>query len=417
MQNPSAQGVRSDEVHFPLLEPYFRLANPDVVKFLEILTNEAANSSASDLFFEPEEKTIRVRMRIDGVLYDLGSLSVEIRDQLFSRVKVLSKLDPTEKRKIQEGQFTLELDGRTVNFRVEFAHTVLGECLVIRLHEKKTIILDLSKLGFSQDSFDKYKKILSQKSGLVLVCGPTGCGKTTTLYSTIMHLNQGKKFNVMTIEDPVEFRLEGTNQMQVAPELDFDFATGLKTILRLSPDIVLVGEIRDAETAKIAVESGFTGQLVLSTIHSQDAVGALYRLLDLGIETYFVNAAVSGILAQRLVRTNCPVCAKHVTPSQEENDLFTKVLGRVPQQIIRSDGCDQCKYVGFKGRSAIYEVLLVSTELRDLLREKVSEENIREHLLKTGHSSLLKEGLLKAEAGVTTVQEVLRNSMHLGATA
>ncbi|KKQ41548.1 MAG: Type II secretion system protein E [Microgenomates group bacterium GW2011_GWC1_37_8] len=406
--NTSTQQVRT-----PNLEPFFNVGIPDPVKFIDVVVREAITLGASDIFFEPEKDELRVRVRIDGVLHELGHIGLEAYGQISSRIKVLASLDPTEKRKIQEGQISIDHEGASVNLRVEIVQTVNGELIVIRIHEKKTIIMQLAQLGFSKQAYDAFMKILKQKSGLVLVCGPTGCGKTTTLYSTIVKLNENRVFNVMTIEDPVEFLLEGANQMQVQKDISFTFAQGLKTILRLSPDIVLVGEIRDKETAEIAVESGLTGQLVLSTLHAEDAVGALFRILDLEIETYLLNSSLAGIVAQRLVRRICPSCKVSYAVSAEEAELFKKIVGRPPKALVKGQGCGECGFLGFKGRMGIFEVLQITPKVRGMLRDRANETELRDNLTKEGYTTLLKDGLEKAEAGFTTVSEVLRNSLRL----
>ena len=289
----------------------------------------------------------------------------------------MAELDPSEKRKVQEGKINIEHEGSKVNLRVEVASTVNGEIVVIRIHEKKTIVMPLEELGFSQTSYKNYLNMLHQQSGLILVVGPTGCGKTTTLYSTISKINEGAVYNIMTIEDPVEFALDGVNQMQVQKETGFTFAQGLKTILRLSPDVVLVGEIRDKETADIAVESGLTGQLVLSTMHAEDSVGALFRLLDLGIETYLLNSSLMGIVAQRLIRKICNSCKEGKRIGVDESELFKKAVGRPPRQLFTSKGCEYCSSLGFKGRMGIYEVLVIDSKIRELIRNKISETEYR----------------------------------------
>lgn len=396
-----------------VLQDFFSVATPDPVKFLDVILTESVKLSASDILFEPTKETLRVRARIDGVLYELGNVSLQVYDQISSRIKIMSNLDPSERRKIQEGQFVIEHEGRTINLRVEIAQIIHGELIVIRIHEKATIVMDLSSLGFSRSAYQNYQNMLKQRSGLILVCGPTGCGKTTTLYSTITLLNENKSYNVMTIEDPIEFRLDGVNQMQVQQDIKFTFAQGLKTILRLSPDIVLVGEIRDKETAEIAVESGLTGQLVLSSLHAEDSIGALFRLLDLGIETYLLNSSLMGIVAQRLVRRVCPSCKKTYAPTQSELELFEKIIGRAPKQLVRGQGCSNCQGLSFKGRTGIFEVIVMDANVRSLLRGKVNEVELRDELIRQGFVTLLRDGLEKAETGITTIEEVLRNSMRV----
>lgn len=397
----------------PTLEKLFFQQAPDPVKFVDVIIREAVNLEASDLLFEPRKENILVRARIDGVLYELGNTISKSYEHISARIKVLSKLDPTEKREIQEGQFTIEHEDRTVNLRVEIVQAIHGELIVIRIHERKTIIMDLEQLGFSKGAYQNYQNMLRQRSGLILVCGPTGCGKTTTLYSTISKLNEDKNYNVMTIEDPVEFQLEGINQMQTQDETGFTFAVGLRTILRLSPDIVFVGEIRDTETAEIAVESGLTGQLVLSTLHAEDSIRALFRLLDLRIEAYLLNSSLMGIVAQRLVRKICASCRELYEPKQDELELFKEVVGRAPKQLLKGRGCSDCQNLAYKGRTGIFEVFLMNARVRGLIRSKVNEDILRDTLIKEGFVTLLRDGLEKAEQGITTIDEVLRNSLRI----
>jgi type IV pilus assembly protein PilB len=405
--------TRIQTLNIPELNPFFSAGVIDPIKFINTLFSEAVKIRASDIFFEPTKSHLLVRVKVDGVLYEIGSLTTESYLQVTSRIKIMAELDPSEKRKVQEGKINIDREGSIVNLRVEVANTINGELVVIRIHEKKTIVMPLEELGFSQISYKNYTGMLAQRSGLILVVGPTGCGKTTTLYSTISKINEGAVFNIMTIEDPVEFSLDGVNQMQVHKESGFTFAQGLKTILRLSPDIVFVGEIRDKETADIAVESGLTGQLVLSTMHSEDSVGALFRLLDLGIETYLLNSSLMGIVAQRLIRKICSSCKESKTISKDESDLFQKAVGRSPKQLFTSKGCEYCESIGFKGRMGIYEVLLIDSKIRELVRNHVSETDLRNNLIREGYETLLRDGLLKAEQGLTTAEEVLRNSLRI----
>ncbi len=405
--------ARIQSLNIPELTPFFSAGVIDPIKFANTLFSEAVKIRASDVFFEPTKSSLLVRVKVDGVLYEVGSLTLESYQQVASRIKVMAELDPSEKRKVQEGKINLDREGAIVNLRVEVASTINGELIVIRIHEKKTIIMPLEELGFSPTSYNNYTNMLAQRSGLILVVGPTGCGKTTTLYSTISKINEGAVFNIMTIEDPVEFALDGVNQMQVQKETGFTFAQGLKTLLRLSPDIVFVGEIRDKETADIAVESGLTGQLVLSSMHAEDSVGALFRLLDLGIETYLLNSSLMGIVAQRLVRKICPSCKEAVAPDKDVSDLFQNAVGRLPRQLFNSRGCEFCGSIGFKGRMGIYEVLVIDANIREMLRKRVTETDLRNNLVSMGGDTLLKDGLLKAEQGLTTVEEVLRNSLRI----
>lgn len=406
MANPATLTF-SEDLKQAFLPNYFT-----PVQFVESLLREAVITGASDIFLEPSHEYVRVRVRIDGVLYELGRLDPQSYEQVVGRIKVMGKLNSTEKRRVQEGQISIEVGERGVNLRLEVVQTIYGEVIVIRVHEKATIVMDLSQIGFSEEAFNNYHEILKLNHGLVLVCGPTGSGKSTTMYSTISYLNKDQNYNVMTIEDPVEFQLPGVNQMQTNATVGFTFAEGLRCILRLAPDYVFVGEIRDKETAEIAIESGLTGQLVFSTIHAQDAIGTLFRLLDIGIEPYFLNSSLQGILAQRLVRKVCQSCKFTYAPTQEELDLFKRTNNSIPTQLFKGKGCPDCRNIGYKGRTASFEVLQMSTKVRDLIRTRVSEEEFRKELAHVeGYVSLLKDGLTKCEQGITTVDEVWRNSL------
>lgn len=407
---PNLKGENSVASRF--LKDAISQGSSDPVSFVTTLIRECVNLKASDILIEPQRDSVRIRVRIDGVLYNLGNIPSEPYLSISQRIKVLAQLDPTEKRRVQEGQFSTHHENRNINIRVEIALTIYGELIILRIHEVGTIVMELSELGFSKSTFNTYLDILKLRSGLIIVCGPTGCGKTTTLYSTVYYINKEKNLNVMTIEDPVEFQLEGANQMQTQSEIGFTFSEGLKTILRLSPDVILVGEIRDSETAKIAVESGLTGQLVLSTLHADDAAGALFRMLDLGIESYLLNSSITGIVSQRLVRKNCQECKTQNAPTQAEIEIFEKELKKKPTNLIKSKGCFSCKNLSYQGRTGIFEVLIMNSKIRDLLRQKVSEDQLRKHLKESGFITLLKDGLIKVEQGITSVDEVVRNSMR-----
>lgn len=413
-QSIQSSAISSDRKYYnPALEALLSNPRADATILVNTLIQELSYIMASDILLEPEKEYIRVRARIDGVLYDFGIIPQSLYPAVSSRIKVICNLDLTRKNQVQEGQFTVEHENGIINFRVEIVETVNGELIVLRLHEKRTIVMKLSELGFGKQAYDEYLKMLNQKSGLVLVCGPTGTGKTTTLYSTLTSLNENKIYNIMTVEDPVEFHLDGTNQIQTNKDRNFTFATGLRTILRLSPDVVLVGEIRDKETAEIAVESGLTGLFVLSTVHAEDAVGALFRMLDLDVEAYLLNSSLVGIVAQRLARRNCHQCLEEYTPNQKELEFFTSTMGRPPNRLVRSRGCPTCQNLKYKGRIAIYEVLRIDAKIRDLIRNKAGEQEFRNALKEAGFTTLLKDGLLKCEQGITTIDEVLRNSLRV----
>ncbi len=405
--------AKKQKIDLPEMEKYFLQDSPDPVEFVNTLLEQAVYNEASDILLEPGQVKLRVRMRIDGVLYEIGQLDVRLYDRIIARLKIVGGLDIAEKRKVQEGQFTFDAKGKVINFRLEVTTTVHGELVVIRIHEKATIVMDTASLGMSTPAYQNFQNILNQRSGLVLVCGPTGCGKTTTLYSTIAKINESGKYNVMTIEDPVEFELDNVNQMQTQNEIGFTFAVGLKTILRLSPDVVLVGEIRDQETAEIAVQTGLSGFMVLSTLHAEDSVGAFFRLLDLGIEPYLLNSSLVGIIAQRLVRQICDDCKIESKATDEDIKIFSKVMGRAPKQTFQGKGCATCKNSGYKGRIGIFEVLPVSAEIRDFVRDKVSEHELRNKIFQDPTLTLIGDGMAKVEQGKTTIEEVLRSGLRM----
>lgn len=387
------------------------LSNP--VALINTLLSEAIKLQASDVLFEPDRNVVQIRIRVDGVLYPLINFPLDLYQQINARVKVMAKLDTTEHKKNQEGQFSFESPGKTVNIRIEIVKTIHGEMMVLRILQMSSVVMPLNQLGFSPDSLSIYEDIISNNSGLILVCGPTGSGKTTTLYSTINLLNDKRQFNVITIEDPVEYQLDGVNQMPVREEDGFTFEAGLKATLRLSPDIILLGEIRDRPTAVTAIESGLTGHMVLSTVHAPDVVGVIFRLLDLDIEPFLINSSLRGIVSQRLVRRVCQKCKEKVEVDPNTNEFFTKVIGRPPQQIVKGKGCESCQYLGYSGRVGIYEVLKWDSFARNLVRSSQHEDRIRQMMKQQGYKSLLVDGLLKAEAGITTIEEVLRNSLRV----
>jgi len=400
-------------ISIPELEKYFLpTAQVDPIEFINSLMHESIKAQASDILLEPEPENFKTRVRIDGVLYELGKINIKIYERIIARLKVLAQLDVAEKRKVQEGQLIFNFDEKVINLRLEIATTVNGELAVIRVHEKASIVMDTTALGMNQKAFKDFQSILSQRSGLILVCGPTGCGKTTTLYSTINSINKDNNYNVMTIEDPVEFNLENVNQMQTQNDIDFTFAAGLKTILRLSPDVVLVGEIRDQETAEIAVQTGLSGLMVLSTLHAEDSVGALFRLLDLGIEPYLLNSSLVGIVAQRLVRKICTNCREQREPTEDETAIYQKVFNRNPKTLFTGKGCSECRGSGHKGRVGIFEVLFMTPQVRDFIRDKISEHELRNIVFKDQSLTLIGDGAEKAEAGYTTISEVLRSGLR-----
>lgn len=411
--DPAPPSIKENYISSPQLVEVFTNHLDDATLLVDTILREAIALNGSDLLLEPELEAVRIRLRIDGVLYLLGTFPRTVYSNITARIKILGKLDSMEKRKTQEGQFTFELEGTTVNIRVEIVQTIFDEMIALRVLKLSTIVMEMSELGFNEQAFNSFKDIIESRAGLTLVAGPTGSGKTTTLYSAINYLNKNREYNIMTIEDPVEYQLDGVNQMPVREEMDFGFEAGLRAILRLSPDIILVGEIRDRQTATIAVESGLTGHMILSTIHTPDAVGVIYRLLDLGIDSYILNASLRGIVSQRLVRRICPVCKEQYSPTADEIHLYQNYLGRKPTVLYRGKGCNNCQNLGYTGRMGIYEMLKMDAGIRTFIREQTPEDTMRNSLIQKGFITLIRDGLLKAEQGVTTVDEVTRHSLRV----
>jgi len=381
-----------------------------VIRLVNQMISRAVEMKASDIHVEPFEKSLKIRYRIDGVLHEMETPSRNIAPAVISRIKIMSKLDIAEKRVPQDGRINLRILGKEIDFRVSTVPTLHGESVVMRILDKGSITLfDLSKLGFPADTFKKYQRLITRPHGIILVTGPTGSGKTTTLYAVLNRLNSPDK-KIITVEDPVEYQLEGVNQIHVNSQVGLTFASGLRTILRQDPDIILVGEIRDRETAEIAIQASLTGHLVLSTLHTNDACGAITRLLDMGVEDYLIASTVIGVLAQRLVRVACPECKTPIELPVETLADFGIKLGKdepVPP-AIRADGCKACGFTGYVGRKGIYELLLVDDSVRELILAKPDAPKLRAAARKQGMRFLREDGFLKVKDGITTPEEVLR---------
>jgi type IV pilus assembly protein PilB len=382
-------------------------AEAPVVKLVNIIISQAILDRASDIHIEPEEKSLRVRYRIDGILHESLSPPKHLQAAIISRIKILADLDIAESRVPQDGRFQVSMNDREIDLRVSTLPTVHGENVVLRILDKSSIMIGLEDLGFGQDLLAQFQRILSSSYGIILVSGPTGSGKTTTLYSALQSINTPDK-NIITVEDPVEYRLKMIRQSQVNLKAGLTFAAGLRSILRQDPDIIMVGEIRDSETAKIAVESALTGHLVLSTIHTNDAPGGLTRLTEMGVEPFLTASSTVGVLAQRLVRRLCDNCKKPYQPSSailSELDLPTDDNEFV---FYKGEGCQNCKNTGYKGRIGIYEIMTMNETIRDLCLQNASSEQIKKAALESGMRSLRQDGILKAIEGVTTLEEVFR---------
>jgi len=379
-------------------------------RMLDLVMIQAIRDRASDIHFEPDEKALGVRFRIDGFLYESLALPKQIHPALTSRIKILAEMDIAETRLPQDGNFNVKMEKRGFEIRVSTFPTIYGENVVLRILDQTSPLFKLEDLGFSEEVLNHFKQLVRKSSGIILVTGPTGSGKTTTLYALLNMINSKEK-NIITIEDPVEYRLALIRQTQVNPKAGINFATGLRSILRQDPDIIMIGEIRDLETSEIAMQAALTGHLVFSTLHTNDAPEAISRLVDIGVESYLISSSVMGILAQRLVRTICPDCK---VPYQADPKVMEGLGGDVLKSkgsltLYRGKGCKNCKQSGYRGRTGIFELLLVNEEIKGLISEKASTQVIREVAKKTGGMvSLRSDGLRKVMKGITTLDEVDR---------
>ena len=381
-----------------------------VINIVNSLISQAVKNGASDIHLEPMENGLRVRFRIDGVLREATSFPKNIQGSIVSRVKIISNMDIAEKRVPQDGRLQVQEEDRPIDIRASSLPTIYGEKIVLRLLDQKSAILDVDALGFSPDNLEKYKAMYRHSFGMILITGPTGSGKTTTLHSTLNELNTVAK-NIITIEDPVEYRLAGINQVQVNNKAGMTFANGLRSILRQDPNIIMVGEIRDKETAEIAIRAALTGHLVLSTMHTNDAAGAVTRLIDMGIEPFLVASSVLGCVAQRLVRRVCPECRTSYTPDVDSPEcvLMEGVDSTaVCSMLYKGIGCIHCGNTGFRGRVAIHEVMPMTSKLRDLTIHSYSAAEIERAAVDEGMRTMQQDGIDKALKGFTTISEVIR---------
>lgn len=381
-------------------------AETPVVKLVDLFIAQAILDGASDIHIEPEEKSLQVRFRVDGILRENLNPPKHLQAAIISRIKILAEMDIAESRIPQDGRFQVTLSDREIDLRVSTLPTVYGENVVMRILDKAALMLDLDMLDFEPGIFDRFKDMLSSSYGVILVCGPTGSGKTTTLYSALNSINVPEK-KIVTIEDPVEYRLQRIRQCQVNVKAGLTFAIGLRSILRQDPDIIMVGEIRDKETAKIAVESALTGHLVLSTIHTNDAPGGITRLTEMGIEPFLTASATVGVMAQRLVRRLCEECKEKYTPSPTVLQSIGYSENDKPE-FYQPMGCFQCKNSGYKGRLGIYELMLINEEIRELILERSSTAKIKRLACKTGMKTLRQDALRRAQKGQTSLAEVFR---------
>jgi general secretion pathway protein E len=379
-----------------------------VIKLVNLFLSQAIRARASDIHIEPYQKEVNIRYRIDGVLYNMHTLPRRSQSAITSRVKIMAKLDIAEKRLPQDGRIMIKIADKDVDIRVSVIPTTFGERIVLRLLDKRSIFYSLEEIGLSQDKLKVMNRLIRGANGIILVTGPTGSGKTTTLYAALDKINSPDK-NIITIEDPVEYQLQGIGQIQINPKIGLTFANGLRSIVRQDPDVILVGEVRDLETAEISIHAALTGHLVFSTLHTNDASGAVTRLIDMGIEPFLVASSVVAIIAQRLVRVICPACKG---PYKPERALLQE-LGLPPSRsnkrtFYRGSGCPECLGTGYRGRTGIYEILLVDDVIRGLVLKTSDSVTIKREGVNRGMTTLRDDGIRKALEGITTIEEVVR---------
>ena len=389
---PEAQQEITDEE-----SPIVRLVN-------QIIANGVAQR-ASDIHFDPQETDFRVRYRVDGQLRTERSLPKHMQNMLSARVKIMGGLNITENRVPQDGRIKTTVNFKPIDIRLSTLPTIYGEKIVMRILDLSNAATDVDKLGLNPDNEQLFRKMIARPNGIMLITGPTGSGKSTTLYAALSHLNK-ERVNIITVEDPVEYQLEGINQIQVKEEVGLTFAAGLRSILRQDPDIVMIGEIRDLETAEIATRASLTGHLVLSTLHTNSAVESISRLNDMGIEPFLISSSLVGVVAQRLVRRVCRDCGQTVAATDREKEIFAEV-GMTIETVNRGRGCPACSHTGYRGRIAIHEILPIDRTIKDFILQKASVSMIRNHMKEAGYRTLVEDGLLKVQDGLTTTEEVL----------
>lgn len=379
-----------------------------VVRLANLIITKAIQDKASDIHIEPAKEYVKVRYRIDGIMQDAMVLPKRVQPSLISRFKIMADMDIAEKRVPQDNRISAVIDGKTYDFRVSTLPSVHGEKVVMRVLDRSSITVDFHKLGMLPYTLEMFEAMIARTYGIILVTGPTGSGKSTTLYSVLSKLNSGEK-NILTIEDPVEYELPGLTQVNVNPKAGMTFAAGLRAMLRQDPDIIMVGEIRDAETAVIAIEAALTGHLVLSTLHTNDAPGAVARLLDMGVEPFLIASSLVGVLAQRLLRTVCAKCKEPYTPPRDAMQrLGMNIEGYTNVTFYRGRGCEICKGSGYKGRTGIYELMPVTDKVRELILARASSYAIREAAIEAGMRTLREDAMQKILLGITTLEESLR---------
>ena len=382
-----------------------------IVKLVNLIFMESIKERATDIHIEPMEKQVYIRIRIDGVLQTIMTPPVASLSGLVTRIKILSNLNIAEKRLPQDGRFSIKAPGKDIDIRVSILPTVYGEKIVMRLLDKTGFDFNLTSLGFPKQNLGTFKKVIKQPYGMVVVSGPTGSGKSTSLYAALKEI-KSERTNITTVEDPVEYQLDGVNQVQVFEDIGLTFGSTLRSILRQDPDVLLIGEIRDGETADIAVKFALTGHLVFSTVHANDAPGTITRLLDIGIAPFLVGSCLNLVMAQRLVRRLCNNCKEQYTPTKQELGLVGLDPSKVPGKLYKAKGCAECRNTGYKGRLAIFEMIPMARDLRKLVFENANEDEIRQASLNNGMETLREAGLARVLDGTTSIEEVLRSTVE-----
>jgi general secretion pathway protein E len=379
-----------------------------IIKLVNLMLSQAVKGRASDIHIEPAQTRLKIRYRVDGLLYDMLSPPKHIQSALTSRIKIMAKMNIAEKRLPQDGRIEVKIGDKNIDIRVSTIPTAFGERVVLRLLDKTSILLQVSDLGMPRERLKAFDRLIHSPYGIVLVTGPTGSGKTTTLYAALSTINT-TDVNIITIEDPIEYQLEGVGQIQVNPKIELTFANGLRSIVRQDPDVILVGEIRDLETAEIAIQSALTGHLVFSTLHTNDSASAVTRLIDMGIEPFLVTSSVMAILAQRLVRTLCPSCKEPYSPDEESLQNIGIVSEMISgKTIYRGVGCNSCLKTGYRGRTGIFEMMMLNDTVKNLILKTSDANAVKRTAVEQGMVTLRQDGAAKVLAGITTIEEVFR---------
>ena len=390
----------------------FNVETP-ITESLDLLIEQAIRDRASDIHLEPQENRLRIRYRIDGVLYDMNSVPISVHAELASRIKILAEMDVTRSKQAQDGQFSMKIGEKDIDIRVSTTDTIHGERITLRLLDKSVSLFTLPELGFLPDTLKKFQALLHYPFGMILVGGPTGSGKTTTLYTSINEIDR-KKHNIMTIEDPVEYQFQDISQSQLDLKAGITFANGLRAMLRQDPDVILVGEIRDKETAITAVQAALTGHLVFSSIHANDAISMITRLIDLGVEPGLVASTLIALLAQRMVRRICSNCRVNTTPTAVQKEIYYKEMQQELSSVYKGSGCHLCGHTGYHGRIGIFEMLTMREEIQKMLINNAGIGALREQAIRDGIYTMKRDGLLKVKEGITTFEEVMTSIFTLG---